>query len=229
VKQAAIDRIHHRLAMARGGTVAPIGRMAWQVTLPEDPEAEEPPSLVFRNEIKIEGTEITVQCDADLGQLTPAQAEMVAELERDLATALKREGVSFDAFAEVAAFLGDAFDATVEEGTVVVPPAEEDDEPVYVSEVTVGQEPWVSLSVAFVDDVDPVWLLEQNALLTHVRFDAFEGEVSLAAAYPLADLTGQRLVELIDDLVVFREGLLGDLDSDDDEEGQEGDEPQQAH
>jgi len=47
----------------------------------------------------------------------------------------------------------------------------------------------VSLSTAFLDDVDPEWLLARNADLMHVHFEAFEESVSLACAFPLALLT----------------------------------------
>jgi hypothetical protein len=95
---------------------------------------------------------------------------------------------------------------------------------VYVSEVSVEHEPWVSLSIPFVDDVDPAWLLEQNGQLTLAHFESFEGEVSLACAFPLPDLTALRLLEMVDDLTSLRAALLDELNGGEEEEEDEEEE-----
>ena len=51
----------------------------------------------------------------------------------------------------------------------------------------VVSEPWVSLSTPFSDEASPEWLLEAAGSLTHLHFEAFEGAISLACAFPLAE------------------------------------------
>jgi hypothetical protein len=225
MQAAAVDRIHQRLALTRGGTATAAGVLRWEVALPEDPEADDGPILRFHNALKLEdGRVTTIDCDARLDRYTADQAGIVASFQAALATALRREGVVFASFADVAAFLEAEVGARMEEGAIEIAPEAEDVEPVFVSEAPVAREPWVNLSTAFVDDVDPEWLLEQNGLLTHLRFESFEGDVSLSSALPLADLTGQRLIELVDDLFSFRERLLDELEGGDEDEEDEDEE-----
>lgn len=219
----AFDRIHQRLALTRGGTATLTGELRWEIALPEDADADDSPTLTFHNQVVIDERQLAIHCDAPLDQYTPAQAEAVAEFQRDLATAIKREAKSFASFDEVAEFLTAELGAELEEGTVEITPDDEDAEPVFVTDVAVAREPWISLSTPFVEDVDPAWLLEQNGLLTHVHFEAFEGDVSLATSLPLDGLTGQRLIELVEDLFSFRERLLDDLESGNEDEDEEDD------
>jgi len=215
---AAIDRILHRHLILRGGTSTAAGELAWDVSFPADPDDEGSPALSFTCRFTLEGGRVTaVDCEAPLDRYTPDQAAAVAELHTDLTASMERERITFDSFEALAAFLVDA-GATEEEGTVEMPTGEES---VFASVVPVAREPWVSLSIPFVDDADPDWLLEQTGNMTHIHFEAFDGSMSLACAFPLALMTGQRLLELIDDLASFRERLIEDLDAgdEDDEEG----------
>lgn len=217
---AAIDRILHRHILLRGGTATAAGDLAWDVSFFQaDPDDDASPPLSFRCRFTVEGGRATVSCDAPTSPPTPEQAAAIDELRADLALSLERERVGFASFAELAAYLVDA-GATEEEGTIEVPAG---DESVYLSVVPVSREPWVSFSIPFEDDADPEWLLAQNGDMTHVHFEAFEDSVSLACAFPLALLTGERLVELVDDLATFRERLLDDLEGggeeDEDAEG----------
>jgi hypothetical protein len=215
------DRIHQRLALSRGGTATLAGELTWEITLPEDADADDSPTISFRNQVVIEEQQLAIHCDAPIDRLKPAQTELIKAFQGDLATAVRREGVGFDSFDAVARFLIAELDAELEEGTVEIPPAFEDGEPVFVTDVAVAREPWVGLATPFVDEVDPAWLLEQNGLLTHVKFEAFEGDVSLATAFPLAGLSGQRLLELVEDLFSFRERLLDELEGGGDEDEEE--------
>jgi hypothetical protein len=219
---AAVDRIHQRLALSRGGSATAEGELRWAIEIASDLDRDDAPMLSFHNELVVEGGRITaIQCDARLDKYTPDEAGVVATFQNNLATALRRETVTFSAFADAAGFLAAELGAKEEDGTVEVPAVTEDGEPVFVSEAPVEGEPWVSLAIAFVDDVDPLWLLEQNAMLTHLRFEIFEGDVSLATALPLAGMTGQRMVEMIEDLFGYRERLLDELENGGDEEGEE--------
>jgi hypothetical protein len=221
---AAVDRIHQRLALSRGGTAAVDGELRWAIEIPADLDDDDSPTLSFHNELVVEDGRLTaIQCDARLDLYTPEQGAVVATFQNNLATALRRETATFVTFAELTGFLVAELAATVEEGTVEIPAATEDGEPVFISEVPVAREPWVSLATPFVEDCDPVWLLEQNGLLTHLRFEAFEGDVSLATALPLLGLTGQRVVDMIEDLFSFRERLLEEMDGGGDEAEAEND------
>ena len=221
MNEGAIDRILHRVTILRNGTSAPAGDLAWDVSFPADPDDESSTALAFRCRFTLDGGQVTeLHCDAPLGQYTPEESLAVAELNTDLAAAFARENITFPSFEAVADYLVAETGAVVQEGTVEIAPAEEDEEAesVFASVVPVAREPWVSLSTPFADDVDPEWLLEQNGNLTHVHFEGFEGSVSLACAFPLALLTAQRLVELIDDLAAFRLRLLDDLEGGDEED-----------
>lgn len=219
--QTAFDRLHQRLALSRGGTATLAGEMRWQIALPEDADADDSPTITFHNEVKIEDRQLAIHCDARIDTYTPAQVELVQVFQSDLGTAIRREAATFASFDDVAAFLVKELSAELEEGTVEIPPDTEDGEPVFVTDVAVAREPWVSLAIPFVEEVDPAWLLEQNGLLTHVKFEAFEGDISLATALPLASLTGQRLIELVEDLFSFRARLLDDLESGGDEDDED--------
>jgi hypothetical protein len=223
MNSAAIDRILHRHVLQRGGTSTAAGELSWDVAFPADDEDEDAATLSFQNNFTLEDGRVTsIGCDAPLDQYTMDQAMAVASFQTDLAAALAREGMTFASFDALAEHLVAEADGEVDDGAVRIPPADEDGEPVFVSIVPVTGEPWVSLATPFVDGVDPGWLLEQNGELTHVHFEAFEGSVSLACAFPLAQVTGQRVLELVDDLFSFRERLLEELESGDEEEEEEG-------
>lgn len=216
---AAIDRIHQRLALSRGGTATASGPLRWDISIPEDFDDDDPTILSFHNELVIKDGHLTaVQCDARLDLYTPDQAGVVATFQSHLATALRRETVIFTSFADVSGFLVAEHDAKLEESTVEIAAADEDSESVFVSDIPVAGEPWVSVATAFVDDVEPLWLLEQNGLLTHLHFESFEGDVSLATALPLAGLTAQRLMELVEDVLSFRARLLEELDAEEEDD-----------
>jgi hypothetical protein len=223
MNEATIDRILHRHAILRGGTSTAAGDRAWDIELPENVEDEDAVTLSFRSQITLEGGRVTsIGSDAPLDRYTEEQALLVAAFHTDLAAAFAREGVTFPSFEALAEHLVAEAGGEEEDGAVQIPSPDEDGEPVFVSLVPVAREPWVSLSTPFVDDVDPEWLLEQNGALTHVHFEAFEGSVSLACAFPLALVTGERVLELVGDLFTFRERLLEDLENGDEDEGAEG-------
>ena len=218
----ALDRILHRLLILRGGTATAAGDLAWDVSFPADLDAEDAPELAFPCRFVVEGGQVTaIHCDAPLASYTLEEATAVAELHTELAAAVERERITFDSFEALAAYLASETGAEAEDGSIEIPAPTEDEESVFASVVPVAREPWVSLSTPFVDDADPDWLLEQNGNMTHIHFEAFDGSMSLACAFPLALMTGQRLLELVDDLASFRERLIEDLDAgdEDDEEG----------
>jgi hypothetical protein len=219
MNSAALDRILQRLAISRGGTASAVeGGATWELTLPEDPEREDAPTFSFRDTFTLEGGRVTeITCDAQFDRCSKPQAFLVAGVTRELAAAIAREGVVFGAFREVEEFLAAELSGEVQDGFVEISSGE-DGPSVVVSDVRVAREPWVNLSTSFVDEVDPMWLLETNGALTHLHFETYEGEVSLACAFPLAHLTGARLVELIDDLFSFRDNLLTELEEGEDED-----------
>ena len=221
---AAIDRIHQRLASSQGGTAKAAGPMRWEISLPENDENEDAPRLTFHNELVLEDGRITVQCDARLDRYSPDQAGVVATFQASLATALKREGATFASFADLTAFLKVEVGAKVEDELAEIAPDSDDVTPVFVTAVSAAHELWVSFATAFVDDVDPAWLMEQNGLLTHLHFEVFEGDTSLVTTLPLASLTGQRVIEVVEDLFSYREFLLEDLEGGDDEDEDEDEE-----
>jgi hypothetical protein len=211
----SIDRILHRHLILRGGKSTAAGEMTWDVSFPEGPHADDAPPLSFQLRFAFEDGQVVLHCDAPLDRYTAEQAVAVAELQTDVAESIERERITFASFEELAAYLVEG-GAHQEEGTIEMPAG---DESVFASIVPVAREPWVSLSTPFVDDASPEWLLDQNGNMTHLHFEAFEGGVSLACAFPLALLTAERLIELIDDLSSFRERLLEDLDGDEDDDG----------
>src|SRR4051812_27552997 len=96
---AAIDRIHQRLALSRGGTATASGALRWDISLPDDFEADAPTILSSHNELVVEDGHLpAVQCDARLDQYTPDQAGVVATFQSQLATALRRETFTFTSF-----------------------------------------------------------------------------------------------------------------------------------
>ncbi len=221
---AAIDRVLQRLVILRNGTATAAGDLAWDVTFPEDVEQAEGATLAFRIRVTLDGERASaVEHDAPLDRGTPARAAAVAAIQAELAAALAREAIRVPSAEALTEYLVAETGGELDEGTVEIPAGDVDGEPVFAAIVPVAREPWVNLSIAFDDGADPDWLLEQSGYLTHVHFEAFEGSVSLACAFPLALLTAQRLLELVDDLVTFREQLLDELDGGDGE-GEEGDE-----
>ncbi len=230
---AAIDRILHRHMILRNGTAEPTGGQAsgqtsgqtggaafeltWDVSFPADPEAEDADVLSFPCTFTVVEERVTaIHCGSPVDRYPPDQASVVSELVDDLAESLEREGVRFTSFEALVAYLVKA-GGTETEGSVEVPSGADS---TFVTVVPVEHEPWVSLSIPFDEDADPEWLLEKNGDLTHVHFEAFEGGVSLSTAFPLALLTAERLLELIEDLGSLRERLLDELDGGDEEDDQ---------
>jgi hypothetical protein len=220
---AALDRILHRFLILRGGTSTAAGDLAWDISFPADIDAEGSTTLSFQCRFEVEGGRVTaIHCDAPLDRYSPDQATAVAELHVELTAAIERERVTFDSFEALAAYLASETGGEAEGGSIEIPAPTEDAESVFASVVPVAREPWVSLSTPFVDDADPDWLLDQNGDMTHIHFEAFDGSVSLACSFPLSLITGQRLLELIDDLASFRERLLEDLQGGDEEDDEAG-------
>ncbi len=221
MNDAALDRILQRLAANRGGQVdAEADGTSWKIQFPEDSEQDGSPVIRFRLALKLEGERLTgIEVQAALDDMTKDQTAAVQEFTTDLQAGLQLESTAFLKFEAVREFLVNALAAEIEDGVVVIRRDEDDDGPIYVSEVTVVGEPWVSLSTPFADEADPEWLLDQNGALTHLHFEASDGAVSLSTSFPLALLTGQRILELVDDLFTQRDDLLDELndEGDDDE------------
>jgi hypothetical protein len=212
--QAAIERILHRLCISHGGEARHVEGLTFVIELPVtlgDAEQEGGPTLSFRETFTLaEGRVTRVEHEA-----SKAHPEVVSGFQEDLTVALRREGRTFSKFEEVVAFLTEEIEAEVDGDVVVVQPDGDDAEEITVSCVHVAREPWVSVSTPFASDLDldPAWLLEQNSELTHVHFETFEGQPSLAGAFPLHGLTAERLLELLDDLVSFRESFLAEIEA----------------
>jgi hypothetical protein len=221
MKPSAIGRIFQRLVIARGGTVEPEGALRYRVTIPdeldEEPEGgEAAPTFSFRDTLTLAAGKVTqIDCDAPVDTYAPERAGTLGRFQTDLAVALHRETVAFATFADVESFLVTELGAEAHGEFIEIAP--EDAEPVFVSHVHVAREPWVSFSTPFTEGVEPEWLLEKTGELTHLHFESFEGDVSLACAFPLALRTGQRLFELVEDLVFFRESMLAEAEGDEDE------------
>jgi len=219
IEPASIERILQRLCIARSGAATAAGPHRWAIAI-EDGEAPAE-TLTFVQGVKPDGTGLS--CDAPLDRYTPAQAAVVAELEAELAAALAHEKVQFRSFAEVAAFIDARYEAEihVEDGYLVIGPQGE--VPISVTGPHVSREPWIEVSAAFDNDADPAWLLEKNGEMTSVRFETANDSVGLVAALPIAMVTAQRLLEMIDDVAVMRAVLLDEYDEDDEDDDADGD------
>jgi hypothetical protein len=206
ILHSALDRIVVRLCLARGGMATAVGGMRWAIELPAGDTV-----LMFRDEVLGEGGALEIRCDAPLDLYTPEQAGVVAELHRALAAALPREGIAFAAFDDVAHFVAGAFEADVHTETSHLEVEPESDQPTTIKLVRVEGEPWLWIATPF-DDADPGWLLRKNFELVQLRFELTdEGAVYLATGFPIAALTAQRLVELIEDLHAYHERLADEL------------------
>ncbi|MBA3455725.1 MAG: hypothetical protein H0T42_21700 [Deltaproteobacteria bacterium] len=221
IEPAAIERILQRLCIARSGTATPAGPDRWAV---EIEDGEDPPTpLTFTQTVTASG--LRLSCDAPLERYTVAQARAVAELQTELATALTHEKIHFRSFADVAAFIDGRFEAEVhaDDGYLVIGP--EGEVPISITGPHVSREPWIEVSAAFDDDANPAWLLEKNGEMTSVRFETANESVGLVAAFPIPVLTAQRLLEMIDDVLVMYAVLLAEYeDSEDEDEDEDDDE-----
>jgi hypothetical protein len=207
MKTAALDRIVQRLVRARLGQAASAGELAWDVSFPEDPEDENPAEVAFKIRVPVEdGLPTAIESDGPGADVE--QVPMRAAFLTDFAAALAQERVTFDSFEALAGYLIEAFDCEIEDsGAVRIDPVDEDDTPLrslFVSPVLLAGEPWVNLDSPFPDDFSAESLLRMNGKLTHLHFEAFEGGVRLAGAFPLVLMTGRRITELVDDLLRFR-------------------------
>ncbi len=224
VTSAAVARILHRVCIAFGGQAIPDGPMRWALEIPEDIEDEDDAGLAFHVALRhVQGRQ-EIDCDAPLDSYTKEQAILVAQVMREFADGLAREQRTFAAFADVATFLKEAH--TIEdhsdEGYLFV--QDNEDFPVTVNEVLVAREPWVTVETPLVEEVDASWLLERNGLMTYLHFESDENGVSLSATFPLVMLTGQRLIEIMDDLVLFCRNTERELDGEEEEDDDGGDE-----
>lgn len=199
IEPAAIERILQRLCIARSGQATPAGADRWTVEIEDgqDPAT----TLTFIQGVSPDG--LRLSCDAPLDRSTVAQATAVAELQSELTTALTQEKIRFKSFADVAAFIDGRYEADVhaDDGWLVIGP--DGAVPVSVTGPHVSREPWIEVSAAFDADANPAWLLEKNGEMTSVRFEMANDSVGLVAAFPIPLLTAQRLVEMIDDVLVM--------------------------
>ena len=214
IEPAAIERILQRLCIARSGDATPAGPNRWAI---EIEDGEEPPTtLTFTQGVTPDA--LRLSCDAPLDRYTPAQAVVVAQLQAELATALTQEKIHFRSFTDIAAFIDGRYEADVhaDDGYLVIGP--DGEVPISITAPHVSREPWVEVSVAFDDDANPAWLLEKNGEMTSVRFETANDSVGLVAAFPITVLTAQRLIEMIDDVLVMYAALTAEYEEADDED-----------
>ena len=209
MKTAAVDRIVQRLARARLGQAASDGELAWDVAFPEHREDEPPGEVAFTLRVPLkDGVPIAIESDGPEADLAQGPMAERARFLADLAGALAQERVTFDSFEALASYLIEAFDCEIENsGAVRIDPVGENGtplRPLFVSPVLLAGEAWVNLESPFPADFSAESLLRMNGELTHLHFEAFDGGVRLAGAFPLVLMTGRRVTELIDDLVRFR-------------------------
>jgi hypothetical protein len=138
-------------------------------------------------------------------------ATAIAEMHAGLTTAMERERRSLDRFADVAACLEDVFEV----GTQASDEIEVfvgDDDPIVVRIMAAIFEPWLHFSTPFIDDADATWLLQTNAELAPFRFESSDG-IELCAAFPLAGMSAQRLIEIVEDLDAARDRLIDEANA----------------
>jgi hypothetical protein len=221
LSSAAIERILHRVCIFFGGRAVADGPMRWAVSIPESLDEPDDRALVFHLDVHHVEGRLGIDCDAPIDTYTKEQAILLAKVTRAFADGLAREQRTFATFADLTAFLQE--EHTIEDhsadGYLFL--QDDADFPVTVSEVAVAREPWITVETPFVEEVDASWLLERNGLMTYLHFESDEDGVSLSASFPLALLTGQRLSELIDDLILFCANAERELD--DEDEGEDED------
>jgi hypothetical protein len=218
IPHSALDRILVRLCLARGGMATAVGGAQWAIELPAADTV-----LMFRDELVIDGDQLEIRCDAPLDLYTPEQAVVVTELHAAIASALPRERIAFASFDDVALFVSGTYEADVHADTGHLEIEPEGEQPTTVKLLRVEGEPWLWIATVF-DDADPEWLLRKNFELVQLRFEMTDdGTVYLATSFPVAGLTAQRLVELVEDLHAYHERLgderaaeLAEDDEDDD-------------
>ncbi|MBL9024476.1 MAG: hypothetical protein JNL21_19935 [Myxococcales bacterium] len=224
LSSAAIERILHRVCIFFGGRAVADGPMRWALAIPESPDDPDDRGLTFHLDVHHVEGQLGIDCDAPIDTYTKDQAILLSKVTRAFADGLARERRTFATFADLTAFLQE--EHTIEDhsadGYLFI--QDDADFPVTVSEVAVAREPWITVETPFVEEVDASWLLERNGLMTYLHFESNEDGVSLSASFPLALLTGQRLTELIDDLILFcanTEQALDDEAEDEDDEGED--------
>lgn len=224
LSSAAIERILHRVCIFFGGRAVADGPMRWALSIPESPDDPDDRGLAFHLDVHHVEGQLGIDCDAPIDTYTKDQAILLSKVTRAFADGLTRERRTFATFADLTAFLQE--EHTIEDhsadGYLFI--QDDADFPVTVSEVAVAREPWITVETPFVEEVDASWLLERNGLMTYLHFESNEDGVSLSASLPLALLTGQRLTELIDDLILFCANTEQALDDEDeDDEGEDED------
>jgi hypothetical protein len=222
---AVLPRLITRLATIQGGQITASTSDSWDIEIPLDPDAPEPELFLFRQTLQLdEEKNVTGFMFGVPGEsVSDEQKNAISNFQQELMTALQREGVGFELFGELAAFVASELGGSpdLEEETIEISAGDAGGEPVFLTSVKIDGEAWVAFSTPFGADADPIWLLEQNAELTNMHFEAFEGEVSLACAWPLRILSAQRVVELVQDLAMQRERLLEDLEMGDEDEDED--------
>jgi hypothetical protein len=219
-RHASIERLLHRICMDYFGAATPLGPLRWQIEIAEEAEAE---PLRFTQTVSTDG--LVLHNDAEV--LTVAQGTLIGRFQTDFATALRNERIVFDSFAQLAAYLEGqyAIASHLDDGYIVFNP--ETEHPIAITAPTVAREPWIELSVDFPGDANPAWLLEQNGHATCVRFEITGDDheiVKLVSSLPLLALTGQRIIDIIGDLITYHGNYLRDFEAGDEAEDDDGDE-----
>ena len=217
-RHASIERLIHRVCMDHFGAATPLGPLRWQVAIAEDGEAE---PLRFTQTVSTDG--LVLHNDAEV--LTVAHGTLIGRFQTELATALRNERIVFDSFAQLAAYLEGQYTiaAHLDDGYIVFNP--DADHPIAITAPTVAREPWIELSVGFPGEANPAWLLEQNGNATCVRFEITGDDneiVKLVSSMPLLAMTGQRVIDVIEDLITYHGNYLRDYEAGDEEEEDDG-------
>ncbi|HEU0035501.1 MAG TPA: hypothetical protein VFQ53_33050 [Kofleriaceae bacterium] len=168
-----------------------------------------------------DGDAVRIATDGPWPDIDVEVAREFASFMRGVAMRLDHEAVRFDSFEDIGAYLERderaRYDAAEE---VVYFHPISSVETVRVYPVQVAGEPWIAFSITLAEDdqVDPSWALLQNARSScgSLAWVDVADRYDLEHTYPLMELTGQRLYELLETLATKRESLLADLDDGDD-------------
>ncbi len=220
-RQGSIDRILHRLCIDQRGTATERGPLCWDIEISED--GGEP--LRFTQTVSGDG--LVLHNDAQVE--TVAHGTLIGRFQTALATAMRNDRIVFDTFAQLAAYLEGQFavDVHLDEGYLLFNP--EHEWPVTITAPTVAREPWIELAVDFPNEANPAWLLEQNGNAACVRFELVgdDNVVHLTSSLPLLAITGQRILDMIEDLLTYHGNYLADYEAGD-EEDEEGNDDEVA-
>lgn len=206
MSDAAVERILSRLCDARGGSATREGD-GWRVEVPDE----------YSFHQRVAGIELS--CDAPLDTYSVEQARAVAVFERELAEALLREKIRFPTLAELATYLATHREVRnrSDEGFIEVP--NESEWTLVITTAHFFHEPWIELALAFHDDTSPDWMLERNGELVGLAFEiAPSGGAGLRWSMPLALVTAQRLLEMIEDLELRHRAMLAMYEERDEDE-----------